>query len=83
MDKVKQEKEAKKFVDWWIARGLEKSDMHSFWLKLLENVYIDHIKNISLTEIPDEEDLQILSCQRFWLYSKNECCKCFYPIEKA
>lgn len=39
MDKVKQEKEAKKFVDRWIDRGSEKSDTHSFWLELLENVY--------------------------------------------
>lgn len=39
MDKVKQEKEAKKFVDRWIERGSEKSDTHSFWLELLENVY--------------------------------------------
>lgn len=39
MDKVKQEKEAKKFVDRWLDRGSEKSDTHSFWLELLENVY--------------------------------------------
>lgn len=83
MDKVKQEKEAKKFVGRWIDRGSEKSDTHSFWLELLENVYgvklpgqyIEFEKRVKFkgtTKFIDAYIPQTLRKTFFFLFIENE-----------